>query len=294
MSNLNLGYVGIVVQSFAAFIGLSVLLGRIYFLSYFEAIGIPPSSVEINLLDYAVISPDVTVLGIWVAVSVGTLFVAIANNWIAPTRTLQFERILIGVCLLAIAVAVTTFGPNDYPFTQTLPKGSIGILGAVGISASLGAGIIFGSGLPVTSLSANKSSDSDDNEEVRNERNRLNRLLALLRIGYALCIALIVVFISVGLFNYTTRLGKLDAQRTIVASPTAHIEFASDVLGVPQGSDCRNSSDICTLKVIYVTNDYLYLGPIASESFSAKEHKVYAYPHQAIANIAYLVEKNNK
>ena len=44
-----------VAQDVVVFIGISILLGRIYFQTYFNILGIPSSSVRLNIVDYSII-----------------------------------------------------------------------------------------------------------------------------------------------------------------------------------------------------------------------------------------------
>ena len=47
------GHVGVIVQSFAVFVAISTLLGRIYSLTYFETLGIPTSEISLSVTDYS-------------------------------------------------------------------------------------------------------------------------------------------------------------------------------------------------------------------------------------------------
>ena len=68
MRDDNAGYFGIMAQSFAVFVAISILLGRVYHLTYLETLGIPSSEVRLNVVDYSVLSPDVTILGVGIAI----------------------------------------------------------------------------------------------------------------------------------------------------------------------------------------------------------------------------------
>ncbi len=173
MNNLNVSPVGIVVQSFAAFVGLSVLLGRIYFLAYYEAIGIPPSLTEINLLDYSIISPDVTILGISVVIVVGAIY-TVLTRYVAPTGTLDWERVAIGVCIALAGISTTVFIPQDHPLVSAMPIGSVGLLWGISSIAPLAGGIIFASGLPVTPLELDAKEEAPSDGDARARLQRLS------------------------------------------------------------------------------------------------------------------------
>ena len=100
MNGLNMGYVGILIQGFAFFVAVSIFLGRIYFLKYFETLGIPASAARQNIIDYSVVSPDVAVLGIGIAI-VGAALVLIARR---PRQGPNWNRIVIGILLVAAGI----------------------------------------------------------------------------------------------------------------------------------------------------------------------------------------------
>ena len=68
MNNPNIGYVAVLAPVFAFCLALLTVLGRIYFLKHFETLGIPASDVHLSAIDYSVISPDVTTMGIGICI----------------------------------------------------------------------------------------------------------------------------------------------------------------------------------------------------------------------------------
>lgn len=65
----------IVLQSVAVFVATSVFLGRIYFLTFHEELGLPVRDVPINILDYSIISPNVTLICLTFSILLGIFFV---------------------------------------------------------------------------------------------------------------------------------------------------------------------------------------------------------------------------
>ena len=55
---------------------VSLLLGRLYYQSFIETLGLPPSESQLPLLDYALISPNVTTLAVGLFVSVAIVTIA--------------------------------------------------------------------------------------------------------------------------------------------------------------------------------------------------------------------------
>ena len=62
----------IITQSLAIAVAFTVLLGRVYLLSFYEGLGIPASEAKLSAIDYSIISPAVAILGVGFAIVVGT------------------------------------------------------------------------------------------------------------------------------------------------------------------------------------------------------------------------------
>ena len=68
MNGLNALFGIFVAQSVVVFAGISTILGRVYFQSYFEALDIPESAVGVRLAEYSIIEPQITLMGIGMAI----------------------------------------------------------------------------------------------------------------------------------------------------------------------------------------------------------------------------------
>ena len=85
MSGLDLRLVGIVVQSFAVFVAISTLLGRMYSLTYLEVLGIPTSDIRLSVPEYSVVSPEVSIYGVGSSIIVAILF---WSDWLQSLETI--------------------------------------------------------------------------------------------------------------------------------------------------------------------------------------------------------------
>ena len=93
----------VLIQGSTIFLAFSILLGRIYFLEYFGTLGIPTNDVQINVIDYSVISPDVAILG------VGIMAMWIVYFWRirgAQSTGSKQQNLIYGVIFLGAGVAL--------------------------------------------------------------------------------------------------------------------------------------------------------------------------------------------
>lgn len=74
MNDLTIRHIGVFAQSFVIFVAISILFGRVYHSSYFDALGIPAAEFPLGLTEYSVASPEITVLCIGLSVIIGIYF----------------------------------------------------------------------------------------------------------------------------------------------------------------------------------------------------------------------------
>ena len=305
MSGYNIGYIGIFAQSFAAFVGLTVLLGRIYSLSYYETMGIPSSSIRLSIIDYSIVSPDVTVLGVGLVIAITSILFFPPNSFFGTTETTKRKRIAIGgvmivigaIVLIAMLVAVAIF----HNTILNLPKGAIGMLWAASfISCMLGA-VILGAATNTVSHGGEVGSEAVENSAtlgVTEKLQDLHRQLNLNRLLLFLSTVAIITLASYLLLMFSAALGQYDAQRSVISAPIAQIEFTPQVERVLDYPDCIENMGDCRFTVIHITDSYVFMRLIDSQDSSYEERRTqalkdeqmtYAYPHGAISNIVYIV-----
>lgn len=205
-SILEIGSLG--AQSFAIFIGLSILLGRVYLILYTEKLGIPVSSINIGPIDHAIFSPDMAIMSVTFAISISLILVVATmgkaehafsglNEW--AVIALVLGALAIGFLMVFIPALVFT-GPDQLP---------VGIRGAVTAS-----GIIMVSlGLFVlASILRAKLADAGT--------------AAARYVGYALVLGSLAPFLSWTIVAFASD----DAFRDVMFSPTAELEFVSGEL----------------------------------------------------------------
>ena len=275
MNDRSVGHLGTIVQSFAVFVAISILLGRIYFLTYLETLGIPTSEARLNVVDYSVLSPDVTILGVGLAL-LSTVFLW-AYKFPTSSTGWRSTRIVIGIVLSIMGILL---GRAD--FLHALHSGFFGFALLLALALSAAGGLTFASG--ITSSDSSRNSGNDSGEPFDNIRTFIPIVLITF-------IGLSLVLVAL---TYSVRIGRLDARNTLLDAQQANIEFTS--LGAPNGlpyeSDtCQNDSSSCAFKVILIGDEFIYLRPVDSGP-SPEEQRLYAFPVKDIASIAYFTEGN--
>ena len=280
MSDRSVGYAGIIVQSFAVFVAIAILLGRIYFLTYLETLGVPATDVRLNVVDYSVISPDVTVLGVgfavlWAVLVWGLKFITSATDW-------QLDRIIIGIVLAIVGSLVSVF-INYIVRTENvlaLNSGVFGLALLLPLALSAAGGAIFASGFPM--LSSDRSSSSDAASKV-----------ALMRPFVPIIIILAGVFLVFTAVSNAMRIGTLNARYTLLNAPEAKVALASDAPAIWRSTyvDCHSDFADCKFQIIFIGDKYVYLRPVDTKPIR-DERGLYALPIGHIEGFEYISKEN--
>ena len=265
------GHVGIVVQSFAVFVAISTLLGRIYSLTYFETLGIPVSEIRLNVTDYAVVSPEVTIFG------VGFSIIMAIFLWYGGPEALKvvprWVRILLGLVCCMAAIFIPTYAVIYQSRQPDLDSVWLTIQMLLGFALASFGGAFLSSGF---------ASDAPRNDQG----------IALTRAAMPLMVILVVGFGVWVASEFSSIMGEVDARIAVATAPQASIELASanEHEALRYGSDnCGLNSSNCRFGVILIGDNFVYLRPLDPIS---SEDRLYAVPIGDIASINYLFEKN--
>lgn len=269
MNGLNVTYIGIFVQSFAVFVALTTLLGRIYSLTYFEFLGIPASEISLKITDYSVISPDVTIFGVGFStiIAIQFLFHKQSASTSVPLRT-KFVWVLVlaglGTVLLLVAFRLLVQQPQLNSVLSVLSV-------LIALTLFLIAGSILGS---------RPASDSSTDKQTIAIQNILMPLFA----------TLILVFSAWIITEFCSTIARVDAWHTLAEAPQAKIELASSSAHDELRIDSNDSNtDFLSLdrlfRVIHVGERFIYVRPLDLES---PQENLYALPVGDIVSIAYV------
>ncbi len=267
IESLSVRHIGIVVQSFAVFVAISTLLGRIHSLTFYKVLGIPTSEIRLNVTDYAVVSPEVTIFGVGFSLTMAVLF------WYDGTEGLsvvpRWFRFLLGsICCLGgiflplYAVVYSSRQPDLDSVWLTIQ-----MLASVAL-------VSFGVAFLMSGFARNTP--------------RSDKEIAFVKAVMPLMVMLIMGFAVWAASQFSSVMGEVDALRTWVRAPEARIELASssdqNALGY-SSEECNSDSLRCHFAVVLIGDKFIYLRPLDTES---PEERLYAVPVGDITSITYV------
>ena len=267
----------ILVQGSTIFVALSIVLGRIYFLTYYKTLGIPVSEISLSTIDYSVISPDVTVFGIGLSAFIG--FSLWARRLLLLSATFQWRMILWAV---AFVVAGFLVGLLDdvllrVPSQNLVVPGMTGLLKLLLVAFSATAGILLVIGI---------GRGKDTSSSGYSTPNVIVVYLVIIMTGFLVILQVLTI---------SSQLARIDATLALQSAPEATVELRSPTstylthTGNGQASDCSENLDICSFRVILIADRFVYLQPIDSESSPGKR-SLSAIAVDDISRIVYLSE----
>ena len=310
MKKQNLGYLLIVLQSFAFFVALSVFLGRIYFITYYDRLGIPSAEVSLNLIDYTVISPNVTILGIGSAALL-TVHILITVLLYRSAESLfpvtwHYGRIVTGMVLLAMSVLLAI--PDQDAFLATHPElaksGLLGLWSLLRISLNALALYFILFGVPLITIFNSISSLGSRVGKFRQSRTKNEKQFRSTdgepdvvhkhpsATIVLVPILLLIVVILTQLFSITfgsARFGRMEADIALQEAPHVEIAFNDSLDGtlVSHGANqCSADYNVCRFELILIGERFVFVKPILSESTN-EATTTYALPINDLAQIAY-------
>ena len=268
LNSRNLHLLVIVVQSFAAFAALSTFLGRIYFVTYYDALGIPASDVRVDFVDYATISPNVTFLGIALAALSISVFFNRPNFRNSSDATGK-ER-LVGGLLWVFGFTAPIWGSVVYDLVPQYSAVTFGLI-------LLGGIVMIFAGLAIL--------DRPDQHGSPNSRNPVKEFLRRPLIAIT-----VMMLISVTISSFAAAMvSDRDAFNKLNKAPTAHIKMSAAYTSEnPHATGiCEDFSDSdCVVRVIFIGNSFTYVVPVESD-VASPDRIVIAIPTRDIGKIVY-------
>lgn len=267
MCDLNLRYLGILAQSFAIFVAISILLGRVYSLSYFDALGIPASEIRLGLTEYSVASPEVTIYGIGFSTIVAVYFLFPWSSVL--TSVPWWARVALGAILILLGLSPWLYLINYSVNPSDLNTKFITLLMLLHTALTLFGVAIINSGIQAMVPQV---------EPARALRKAITPLIVVLYVGSSLWLTT----------EWASTIGKVDAGLTLAEAASARIELsASSVNGRQQHGSDNYAADFLSrdFKVVMISDKFVYLRRSA-DSEPSKEH-LYALPIEDVASIVY-------
>lgn len=246
-------------QGLAILVGVSILLGRIYSLTFYEVLGIPISEAHLDAIDYSIVSPDVTILGIGIAI------LLVASYWLKDFFTLSEDwdraRVVVGAGFFVSSIILAVVSPQLQVFSYAGVSGVITLL-AVGLGVVTGPTLV--SGLPLADKTA--SIDSDCSKKSPTDPSRMSRKRELMRLLLLVVAAVVVVYTTIVAITSTVGIAERDARNALLHAPLADVRFSS------------SQADDGSFGVVLIGDELTYL---------ASEGRLYAFPTRDVSSIAY-------
>jgi len=298
-SRWNVGQIGIlIIQGFAIFAAFSALLGRIYFREYANTLRIPESEFHLNAVDYSVISPDVAISGIGVAVFSIALVLSFKLR-VEPAA--RWPILILGAVSLVTCflIALQDLSNNEIPEPGA---GAFGIWWLLLLSGwALGTALVISVG--ISWVSDSTTVDERPRSVGRPTRRPNARLPGdWVRVVAVACLAAlgataISLLLLAGLLQATI-VGGMNAAITLREAPLVKVEFNSpstiDILresNLDDGKELR----LPDLKLVHVGDKFVYLRRPEHSCICPADAKVvpgqpiqYAVPAGDIVTITYF------
>ena len=281
MTSRNLRYVGLMIQSSAVFVALSTLLGRIYFLEYFKELGIPHTESRLNVIDYAVIAPDVTIIGIGVSL-VYPVIIMWSTAVKIPAR-LQLHTLYFALFLILLSVLLPLANTELVPSVQSYLSrlGIYGLWKSFIVAVSLTAGVVYGAGLTAGVDDTSSNGEGKLLGSIRRNSRVLRLVLPMVYIAIAIYVALTTI-------NSAVTLAERDARDAIQNSPSATLELSggnvSEALREMMYTNCVEHVP-CKFRVLLIGEKFIYLRP---QEIEDQRKLIYAVLLRDISAVTYV------
>ena len=251
----------VIIQSLAIAVAFTVLLGRVYVLSYYENLGIPVSEAKLSAIDYSIFSPAIAILGVGLAVLLGT-FPLVARQLTKEVVARKVKlRVGFGLAALGVIVLLASIAFSQYATPYPVLRG-IWIV----VSQALG---VYGFAMIGSASHSEPTRASTDNTSATDKLMRLSEKRTILRWALVgLGIMLVVSMVSFAVIS-SSNLGRVDAATTLKAAPQARVEFVSGgTFDMPQ-----------YLKVVMISDRFIYL--LREKVESSRQDRVVRLPYRS-------------
>ena len=179
----------IIIQAFALFAALSMLLGRVYFLEFSDTLRVPESEFDLSAIDYAVLSPNVTIASVGSTVVFAAYMFGLALSQANSCRT--DLRKWLGISLLFLGILGLALTQAYRIFPGALLNVSHGTWG-IWWTASL-ALFLFGVGSLLPYLSRSGSGEAEEASEGLSDADQAYLKLILPLGGVIIVLVLLII-----------------------------------------------------------------------------------------------------
>ena len=228
-------HLGIVFQGII--VAFTIFLGRVYVLTYHETLGIPVSERQLSAIDYAVVSPGVTVIGIGISIMVGSYF--LLRGPVVRLQLPKGYKVVLGSSFAVVGLVIMIVFLNaDFD----------SVIRSLWIVLSLAMGL-YGGAMLGSALSPKAKRDDPGSEQERVEEKAASSLL------FGVAVIVLVVLYGTYAYRFSHSTAHDDAIDALHQSPQATVQFTS--------------GDTGNYRVIMIGGQFVYLLPEESEGLQA-------------------------
>ena len=286
MLSSKLNMLPLVSTSLVVLVWVSLLLGRIYYQSYIETLGLPRSESQLPLMDYALISANVTTLGVGLFVSVAIVIVVALSVRISRKKnwgpSIAYAFVSIGfVVLPAIAMK---FVPREFilDLTEPLFPAILLVLYFLLVLMSL---LLY-----VFAILSTPTSDGSSVQRSVFGKPVPEDLPRIMWRAFTIFLAaFLIVMVFIFCVMYARAFGVTDADNVLQNAKVAYVVF--------ENSDynerlCDTTGDNCKLKVPLIGDRLIYLlefdVKVCDDAPGSKPPRLHAIPLEDVRIISYI------
>ena len=266
------------------FLGFSILLGRIYFLSRIDSLGIPESAIRLNVVDYAIISPEVTLFGILLSILAPLSFLltrALSAISFYPWRSAPIIWPILQILLALVFLIFSTIASNSVPLEFS--EGCGCNVWQFLIPFFLPTFLALGSAFAINGTSQLHLLLNGDDNNSKLDTEAFTRVVT----GVVLILVLTVsLFMSIHLSDL---FGEANGRTTLNGAPQAFIEVKSDERDeiLNSSDNCLKVGERCIFRIILIGDDFIYVRPTPLNS-SHFGSTIFSVPKSDILQITYI------
>lgn len=292
----------LIISTFTIFVGFSIFLGRIYHGKYLDTLGIPESDVNIAAINYAVISPDVTIAALGIASAVvGILWWSV---WNREVFRFSWKRLFLGFLFFFAGLLGAGFS-STWGIIVTEGLGLVGILWALSfltytfgwalIWPCIGSGAVSGlkRATDLSRAARRRSQRSSGRAGTEPPTNVAQQVASYLPILTVLALGLILYFA----IDLSSDIGEARAKNDYNGAAKATVQFTRSTMVNFTRETSTNSEEPFTgsFKVLVIGDNFVYLAPLREKCECPEDHKPdnvilppYAVPIADIGSITYI------
>ncbi len=241
--------IGLFVQGSALLVALSVICGRIFVLARDQALGLAAPSLQLNAIDNAIASPNVTIMSVGLSV-----YLVFYWFWRPPRRDFwRWDLSIYGVALLALGLTMASTSDLVQDFIPDSP-GAWGFFSLIRIVSTY-----FGIALLLETIPRRLVRNyilGPTDEEANESRDQLRSV-------YPIIVGIYLIVMASTVLNFVWDEGKRDADRQLQDAPLAFVSYNTNQHHYSMLDPAQQTDTASVVKrphkVLSIDNNFAYL-----------------------------------